>query len=58
MATRIIFIVSVGMDLLLCAIDARSGQTWFGPKLSYALPVAELIDLTMAGPSLFAETPW
>jgi Golgi phosphoprotein 3 (GPP34) len=43
------------MDLLLCAIDARSGQTWFGPKLSYALPVAELIDLTMAGRIAFRK---
>jgi hypothetical protein len=37
------------MDLLLCAIDARSGQVRFGPKLSYALPVAEMVHLVHAG---------
>jgi hypothetical protein len=37
------------MDLLLCAIDPRTGQTRFGPKLSYALPVAEMVDLVAAG---------
>jgi hypothetical protein len=37
------------MDLLLCAIDAKSGQARFGPKLSYALPVAEMVDLVAAG---------
>lgn len=36
------------MDLLLLAIDPR-GRTWFGPRLSYTLPVAELIDLAQAG---------
>jgi Golgi phosphoprotein 3 (GPP34) len=35
------------MDLLLLAIDP-SGRTWFGPKLSYALPVAELIELAQS----------
>jgi hypothetical protein len=29
------------MDLVLCAIDAGSGRVRFGPRLSYALPVAE-----------------
>jgi hypothetical protein len=42
-------IVSIGMDLLLCAIDASSGQARFGPKLSYALPVAEVVHLVHAG---------
>jgi golgi phosphoprotein 3 len=37
------------MDLVLCAIDARSGQARFGPQLSYALPVAEMVHLAMAG---------
>lgn len=37
------------MDLLLCSIDARSGRARFGPKLSYALPVAEMIYLAQAG---------
>jgi len=37
------------MDLLLCAIDAKSGRARFGPKLSYALPVAEMVDLVAAG---------
>jgi hypothetical protein len=41
--------VAIAMDLLLCAIDARSGQAHFGPKLSYALPVAEMIHLVQAG---------
>jgi hypothetical protein len=41
-------LVSVAMDLLLCAIDAKTGQAWFGPKLSYALPVAELAHLVQA----------
>jgi hypothetical protein len=40
--------VSIGMDLLLCAVDASSGQARFGPKLSYALPVAELVYLADA----------
>jgi hypothetical protein len=42
-------IMPIGMDLLLCAIDARSGQVRFGPKLSYALPVAEMVHLVHAG---------
>jgi hypothetical protein len=37
------------MDLVLCAIDAGSGRVRFGPRLSYALPVAELADLEAAG---------
>ncbi len=40
--------VSSGMDLVLCAIDAGSGQCWFGPRLSNALAVAELADLEAA----------
>ena len=32
----------------MCAIDAGSGQCWFGPRLSYALAVAELADLEAA----------
>src|ERR1700756_3822022 len=35
------------MDLLLLTIDP-GGRTWFGPKLSYALPVAELIELAQS----------
>jgi Golgi phosphoprotein 3 GPP34 len=35
------------MDLLLLAI-APSGRTWFGPKLSYTLPVAELIEFAQS----------
>jgi hypothetical protein len=42
-------IVFIGMDLLLYAIDADSGRVRFGPKLSYALPVAELVHLVLAG---------
>ena len=38
-----------GLDLVLCAIDADSGQVRFGPRLSYALPVAELADLAGGG---------
>jgi hypothetical protein len=38
-----------GMDLVLCAIDAGSGRVRFGPRLSYALPVAELADMEAAG---------
>ena len=41
--------VASGMDLVLCAIDAASGRARFGPRLSYALPVAELADLEAAG---------
>jgi hypothetical protein len=37
------------MDLLLGAIDARSGEARFGPRLSYALPVAEMFYLVQAG---------
>jgi Golgi phosphoprotein 3 GPP34 len=40
--------VSSGMDLVLCAIDADTGQVRFGPRLSYALAVAELADLEAA----------
>ncbi len=40
---------SCGMDLVLCAIEAGSGQVRFGPRLSYALAVAELADLEAAG---------
>jgi hypothetical protein len=42
-------IVPSGMDLVLCGIDAGTGQVWFGPWLSYALAVAELADLEAAG---------
>ncbi len=35
-------IASCGMDLVLCAMEAGSGRVRFGPRLSYALPVAEL----------------
>lgn len=42
-------IVATAMDLVLCAIDAGSGRARFGPKLSYALPVAELCDLVQGG---------
>jgi len=42
-------IVATAMDLVLCAIDAGSGRARFGPRLSYALPVAELCDLVLAG---------
>ena len=42
-------IASSGMDLVLCAIEAGSGRARFGPRLSYALPVAELADLEAAG---------
>jgi hypothetical protein len=40
--------VACGLDLLLCALDAASGRARFGPRLSYALPVAELADLEAA----------
>jgi hypothetical protein len=40
--------MSSGMDLVLCAIDADSGRVRFGPRLSYALAVAELADLEAA----------
>lgn len=40
--------VSSGTDLVLCAIDAGSGRVRFGPRLSYALAVAELADLEAA----------
>jgi Golgi phosphoprotein 3 (GPP34) len=42
-------LMDTGTDLLLLAIDPDSGQTRFGPRLSYALPVAELTDLVRAG---------
>lgn len=42
-------IASSGMDLVLCAMEAGSGRARFGPRLSYALPVAELADLEAAG---------
>jgi hypothetical protein len=42
-------VMASGMDLVLCAIEPGSGQARFGPKLTYALPVAELCDLTRAG---------
>src|SRR5215472_17091462 len=41
--------VSIAMDLLLGAIDARGGEVRFGPRLSYALPVAEMFYLVQAG---------
>jgi hypothetical protein len=41
--------VTSGMDLVLCAIDAASGRARVGPRLCYALPVAELADLEAAG---------
>lgn len=41
--------MTCGMDPLLCAIDAASGRARFGPRLTYALPVAELADLEAAG---------
>jgi Golgi phosphoprotein 3 (GPP34) len=41
--------MDTGTDLLLLGIDPNSGQTRFGPRLSYALPVAELTDLVQAG---------
>jgi Golgi phosphoprotein 3 (GPP34) len=39
----------IGMDLLLCAVDANTGQARFGPKLSYSLPVAEVVCLAHRG---------
>jgi hypothetical protein len=39
----------LGTDLVLCAIDAGTGLVRFGPRLSYALAVAELADLEAAG---------
>ncbi|HXL88042.1 MAG TPA: hypothetical protein VN969_03500 [Streptosporangiaceae bacterium] len=47
--------MGTGMDLLLLAIDPVSGETRFGPRLSYALPVAELADAALA---LLAEHKW
>lgn len=44
-----VVLMDTGTDLLLLAIDPDSGQTRFGPRLSYALPVAELTDLVQAG---------
>jgi hypothetical protein len=37
-----------GTDPVLCAIDAGTGRVRFGPRLSYALAVAELADLEAA----------
>ena len=37
-----------GPDLVLCGIDAGTGRVWFGPRLSYALAVAELAELEAA----------
>jgi hypothetical protein len=44
-----VVLMDTGTDLLLLAIDPDSGQTRFGPRLSYALPVGELTDLVRAG---------
>lgn len=41
--------MDTAIDLVLCAIDPRSGRVRFGPELSYALPVAEAADLARAG---------
>jgi hypothetical protein len=42
-------IASSGIDLVLCAMEADSGRVRFGPRLSYALAVAELADLEATG---------
>jgi hypothetical protein len=46
---RNMVIAAIGGDLLLWAIDARVGLARFRPKLSYALPVAEMVHLVHTG---------